>query len=328
MNKYEYGYMRKQAAINDIATLYTAMKGILRVKEAYGGGSPKLDRQFKREADALPLEEVVRRLQAHNASKNIPGHPRQYSNAEINYYSQRLGKLAPGRGLESFPNNPFVSEPMTPQEKFQMSNPKWKPLKESTEGINPALAERFQTVKNLGGLDYIKELQGDNSAVEQIRRTAGQGSVGGSGMTRQDFIDNEAAANERKNQAQEKLQRHKARVDAATAAQASGTAEVPPAQPQGQPQPQPQDQPQAQPNKLGYGSMALRGGAAAGGALLGGGLGYGAARGLGLYNEDAGTGKRMLGHLLTAGGAIGGGIGGYYGGSALDKYLAARRAAK
>ena len=59
---------------------------------------------------------------------------------------------------------------------------------------------------------------------------------------------------------------------------------------------------------------------AAGGALLGGGLGYGAARGLGLYGENSTTGKRMLGHLLTAGGAIGGGIGGYYGGSRLGAH--------
>ena len=34
MNRYEYGYMQKLAAINKLATLYNAMKGILRIKLA------------------------------------------------------------------------------------------------------------------------------------------------------------------------------------------------------------------------------------------------------------------------------------------------------
>lgn len=378
MNRYEYGYMQKLAAINKLTTIYNAMKGILRVKVAYGGGSPVPTSTAQQLANNGSFDEIAAALQE-------PG----ISRGDRQHLSATMGRKWPGRGLERS-SNPVASKPMTTREQFQMSNPTWTPLKGSQEDINPALQERVNALKsgnpaNIGPgkafksrfdkMEHVVGLPSDSVSkkrertLDYIYSKAGQGGVNniGSGLSRDAILGMEEDRLFGKQEAAARYQeyeksRAKARVAAATTAQADGTAEVSPSNPEPQPQPQPQPepqpqpqpdtnkaqarvdaantaqangtaevpppQPQAQPNKLSYGSMALRGGGAAGGALLGGGLGYGAARGLGLYNEDASTTKRMLGHLLTAGGAVGGGIGGYYGGSALDKYLASRRSAK
>lgn len=78
MHKYEYGYMQKLAALNKLATLYTAMKGILRIKQA-GGVANRLNKAVRAEPGGV---EWVREF--NSTIKNNPIELRQLYNAVIN----------------------------------------------------------------------------------------------------------------------------------------------------------------------------------------------------------------------------------------------------
>ena len=329
MNRYEYGYMRKQAAINKLAILYTAIKGILRIKLAGSGrgrafkGIPEDFRSTVNNASIEELEDFLA-----DPSRNETNKMRSFAKNRLNYLRSNPSKVqqqtqgktkAPrngvGYGFKPVPAHLDGRLPVADTGASRISDlasaAQGSPVEPLTQSLNiPIVTQKgkktnkkpitFDPSKFSTNIDAVNRRAVDK-LLKQHPEYAGKSFDELLDIANRTVVINPSTS----------IIDVSAPVDTNTGASTGDTRGIDSGAGSSTTVAN-TDSSVAAPTSKRPSITAAGLGMTAGGALLGGGLGYGASKGLGLYDEDSDTSERMLGHLLTAGGAVGGGAGGYY----------------